>query len=83
MSNIDSLCKYGKKVDTCGRMTLRVVINTQAQKAATYSAGVVLDIEIKKDSTSNDQVVRLYKFKNARVKKALSFKTKRNASKIA
>ena len=58
-------------------------VNTQAQKAATYSAGVVLDIEIKKDSTSNDQVVRLYKFKNARVKKALSFKTKRNASKIA
>ena len=58
-------------------------VNNQAQKAATYSAGVVLDIEIKKDSTLNDQVVRLYKFKNARVKKALSFKTKRNASKIA
>jgi len=34
-------------------------------------------------TTSEKEVARLYKFKNSRIKKALSFRTKRNKSRIA
>ncbi len=34
-------------------------------------------------TTNENKVVRLYRFKNSRVKKALSFRTKRNKSKLA
>ncbi|MDE3740420.1 hypothetical protein [Maribacter polysaccharolyticus] len=37
--------------------------------------------EVKTETTT--QVARLYKFKNSRVKKALSFSTKRNKAKMA
>lgn len=33
--------------------------------------------------TTEDQITRVYKFKNTRIKKALSFTTKRNNSKLA
>jgi hypothetical protein len=34
-------------------------------------------------TTSEKEVARLYKFKNSRIKKALSFRTKKNKSRIA
>ena len=34
-------------------------------------------------TTKENKVARLYRFKNSRVKKALSFRTKRNKSKLA
>jgi len=37
--------------------------------------------EVKTETTT--EVARLYKFKNSRVKKALSFTTKRNKAKMA
>ena len=41
-------------------------------------------IEIKSGEKADKQeVARLYKFKNSRIKKALSFKTKKNKSKLA
>ncbi|SDM58511.1 hypothetical protein [Kriegella aquimaris] len=42
---------------------------------------IVPGIEITK--SEQDQVARLYKFKNSRVKKALTFTTKRNKAKMA
>ncbi|MEM1256954.1 MAG: hypothetical protein AAGH81_00400 [Bacteroidota bacterium] len=52
-------------------------------KVATYAAGVELNIDIDKDGVQGKKIARLYMFKNSRVKKALKFSTKRNASKIA
>ena len=50
-------------------------------KVATVTYGVELNLTIEKATTN--QVARLYMYKNSRVKKALSFKTKRNKSKMA
>ncbi|MEO0571863.1 MAG: hypothetical protein AAF039_09165 [Bacteroidota bacterium] len=52
-------------------------------KVRTYTAGVTLNISIDENDIQENKVARLYMFKNSRVKKALKFRTKRNASKIA
>lgn len=52
-------------------------------KVKTISYGVELNIDIKKADVKETEVARLYKYKNARVKKALSFKTKANRAKMA
>ena len=52
-------------------------------KVETFPAGVELNINIDQDEVREATIARLYMFKNSRVKKALKFKTKRNASKIA
>jgi len=52
-------------------------------KVQTTSIGVELNINIQENGVQGKEVARLYMFKNSRVKKALKFKTKRNASKIA
>lgn len=59
---------------------------TMAQKeikVETMAKGVELNISIDEDTIQNNKVARLYMFKNSRVKKALKFRTKRDASKIA
>ena len=55
----------------------------KAMKVKTNTVGVELNISIDKDEVQGEKVARLYMFKNSRVKKALKFRTKRNASKIA
>ncbi|MDT0540085.1 hypothetical protein [Croceitalea sp. P059] len=52
-------------------------------KVETITNGVELTITIEKSTTETNKVARLYMFKNSRVKKALTFKTKRNKSKMA
>ena len=52
-------------------------------KVATFTAGVEMNVSIDQNEVQGDKVARLYMFKNSRVKKALKFRTKRNASKIA
>lgn len=49
-------------------------------KVETIAVGVELNIEIQETET---EVARLYMFKNSRIKKELSFRTKRNKSKLA
>ncbi len=44
-------------------------------------SAIVPSIEISK--SEQNQVTRLYKFKNSRIKKALTFTTKRNKAKMA
>lgn len=52
-------------------------------KVQTTTAGVELNIEIQEEVEKDTKVARLYMFKNSRVKKALSFRTKRNKAKLA
>mgnify|MGYP001796374459 CR=1 FL=1 len=52
-------------------------------KVETTTVAIELNIEIQEEVKTETSVARLYKFKNSRVKKALSFRTKRNKSKLA
>lgn len=52
-------------------------------KVDTVTAGVTLDINVQQIIRKDRKVARLYKFKNSRVKQALSFSTKKNTSKLA
>ncbi|WP_394971364.1 hypothetical protein [uncultured Croceitalea sp.] len=53
-------------------------------KVETVTNGVELNIKIEKSTTIKENTVaRVYKFKNTRVKKELTFETKRNNAKIA
>ncbi|MEX0362365.1 MAG: hypothetical protein AB3N10_15415 [Allomuricauda sp.] len=52
-------------------------------KVATTTVGVELNIEIQEETKKDNEVARLYMFKNSRIKKALPFRTKRNKSKLA
>ena len=58
---------------------------TKEVKVETTTYGVELNITIEKTTTptQENQIARLYMYKNSRIKKALSFVTKRNKSKIA
>lgn len=57
--------------------------NTNDLKVETVTKGVNLEITIATKEVKNTEVARLYKFKNARVKKALKFSTKANRAKMA
>ncbi|SNZ00307.1 hypothetical protein [Flagellimonas pacifica] len=64
--------------------TLAMAQDTSKEvKVETITVGVELSIEIQEEAQKETEVARLYMFKNSRVKKALSFKTKRNRSKLA
>ncbi|MEO2051399.1 MAG: hypothetical protein ABGX00_06510 [Allomuricauda sp.] len=52
-------------------------------KVDTIAAGVTLNIDVQKTIKKEGEVARLYKFKNSRVKKELSFATKNNKAKLA
>ena len=52
-------------------------------KVDTVTVGVELNIDIQKQAKKETEVARLYTFKNSRVKKALSFKTKKDKAKLA
>ena len=57
--------------------------NTNDVKVETIEMGIVTETVNELKVETNTEVARLYKFKNARVTKALSFTTKRNAAKMA
>lgn len=61
-------------------------IGMAAQAQDTSSEVKVKTVEmsiVTSTTTKENTVARVYKFKNSRVKKALSFKTKRNRAKLA
>ena len=66
-----------------------IVISAQAQKNTndvkvnTIEMGIVTEAVKELNLDTKTEVARLYKFKNARVKRALSFTTKRNGAKMA
>ncbi|MBT8188355.1 MAG: hypothetical protein HKP38_02345 [Croceitalea sp.] len=65
--------------------TVAMAQNNEELKVETITMSVELNIEVKveKDVKNDNQVARLYMFKNSRVKKALSFKTKKDNAKMA
>ena len=69
---------------------LFIGVAAQAQTATEEVKVEVIEMTIVTKTTNdnvtaekNTEVARLYKFKNSRVKKALSFTTKRNKAKMA
>lgn len=58
---------------------------TKDVKVETTTEMVVLksEVNIEKQITTENEVARLYMFKNSRIKKALAFRTKRNKTKLA
>tara|TARA_R100000789_G_C2954388_1_gene136031 strand:+ start:366 stop:662 length:297 start_codon:yes stop_codon:yes gene_type:complete len=52
-------------------------------KVDVLTEGVELNVEINDTIKKDTKMVRLYKFKNSRIKKELSFKTKKNKAKLA
>ncbi len=57
--------------------------NSKEVKVDTIATGVTLNIDVQKTIKKEGEVARLYKFKNSRVKKELSFATKNNKAKLA
>ncbi|WP_273566346.1 hypothetical protein [Maribacter halichondriae] len=61
-----------------------VAAQAQDAKVETIEMGIATEITVKEVKTEkNTEVARLYRRSNSQVKKALSFTTKRNASKMA
>ena len=52
-------------------------------KVETIAMGVELKFEINNEVRKDRKTARLYKFKNSRIKKELSFKTKKDRAKLA
>ncbi|SDQ58455.1 hypothetical protein [Flagellimonas zhangzhouensis] len=65
-----------------GTMAMAQDLNKEV-KVETISEGVELNIDMQQNDIKDRKMVRLYKFKNSRVKKELSFTTKRNKAKLA
>ena len=66
-------------------ITAQAQNNTQEVKVETIEMTIVIATETKNEvkTETTTEVARLYKFKNSRIKKALSFTTKRNKAKMA
>ena len=62
---------------------LTIGVTAQAQDAKVDVKVETITKTIVTPTTNENTVARLYKFKNSRVKKALSFTTKRNKAKLA
>ena len=62
---------------------LTIGVTAQAQDAKVDVKVETVEMSIVTSTTNGNTVARLYKFKNSRVKKALSFTTKRNKAKLA
>ncbi len=57
--------------------------NTNDVKVETVEMSIVTETAYELKLETKTEVARLYKFKNSRIKKELSFYTKRNAAKMA
>ncbi len=57
--------------------------NTNDVEVTTFETVIVTETVKELNLETKKEVARLYKFKNARIKKALSFTTKRNKAKLA
>ncbi len=62
---------------------LFIGVAAQAQDSTSEAKVDTVTMSIVTSTTNENTVARVYKSKNSRVKKALSFKTKRNKAKLA
>ncbi|SFB77502.1 hypothetical protein SAMN04487891_102277 [Flagellimonas taeanensis] len=65
-----------------GTMAMAQDISRES-KVETITTDVVLDMDFQQAIRKDRKTARLYKFKNSRVKQALSFTTKKNKSILA
>lgn len=56
---------------------------SKGEKMDVNKAEIVLDVDVDRTIRKDRKMARLYKFKNSRIKKELSFSTKKNKSKLA
>jgi hypothetical protein len=64
-------------------MSAQAQNNTTDVKVETIEMGIVTETATELNFENTTEVARLYKFKNARITKALSFTTIRNKAKMA
>ncbi len=64
-------------------MSAQAQNNTTDVKVETIEMTIVTETATELNLENTTEIARLYKFKNARVTKALSFTTKRNKAKMA
>ncbi len=62
---------------------LFIGVTAQAQDVKTETKVETVTVTIVTPTVKENSVARLYKFKNSKIKKALSFSTKKNKSKLA
>ena len=62
---------------------LFIGVAAQAQDSASETRVIAIEMSIATSTTNENTVARVYRYKNSRVKKALSFTTKRNKAKLA
>ena len=62
---------------------LFIGVAAQAKDTASEVKVKTVEMSVVTSTTKENTVARVYMFKNSRIKKALSFKTKRNRAKLA
>ncbi len=62
---------------------LTIGVTAQAQDTKSDTKVETVEMTIVASTANENSVARLYKFKNSKIKKALSFTTKRNKAKLA
>ncbi len=62
---------------------LFIGVAAQAKDTASEVKVKTVEMSVVTSTTKENTVARVYMFKNSRIKKALSFKTKRNKAKLA
>ncbi|MBD0851576.1 hypothetical protein [Maribacter arenosus] len=62
---------------------LTIGVTAQAQDTKSDIKVETVEMTIVASTANENSVARLYKFKNSKIKKALSFTTKRNKAKLA
>ncbi|MBD0851054.1 hypothetical protein [Maribacter arenosus] len=62
---------------------LTIGVTAQAQDTKSDIKVETVEMTIVTSTVNENSVARLYKFKNSKIKKALSFTTKRNKAKLA
>lgn len=73
----DHSVELNPKIESYGKIEF-------SQMGDLLDSGTVVATEYNEVETATEnEVARLYKFKNSRIKKALAFKTKRNKAKMA
>lgn len=67
-------------------LTFGLTVMGQSEKEVKVEVktnAVELNIKLEKQSEPNQEIARLYRYKNSRIKKELAFRTKRSRAKLA
>jgi hypothetical protein len=83
VTGVTALANTGKHVKDINPQIKSYVQITSLKMGTLLDSGILIDTnDIEVEIKNTTSVARLYKFKNSRIKKALSFTTKRNKAKM-